>query len=148
MGVFGGNAAGVACMTVMVEVDGLSKSFGGFRAVDGISLAVRKGEVLGFLGPNGAGKTTTMRMIAGYLSPTSGTARVCGADVVEDPIGVKRNIGYMPEGSPSYDDMTVAGFLEFIAAIRGKREPNSSVAQVLACYEVLHKLELQLTSAG
>ena len=122
-------------MTVMVEVDGLSKSFGDFRAVDNISLTVRKGEVLGFLGPNGAGKTTTMRMIAGYLSPTSGTARVCGADVVTDPIGVKRNLGYMPEGSPSYDDMTVAGFLEFIAAIRGVS--GSSADRVAAVIERL-----------
>lgn len=106
-------------MTVMVEIDQLSKSFGDFRAVNGISLTVSKGEVLGFLGPNGAGKTTTMRMVAGYLTPTSGTARVCGRDVVDDPTEAKRVIGYLPEGSPSYDDMTVKGFLKFIAEIRG-----------------------------
>jgi len=106
-------------MTVMVEIDQLSKSFGDFQAVNGISLRVSKGEVLGFLGPNGAGKTTTMRMVAGYLTPTSGSARVCGQDVVEDPTAAKRVIGYLPEGSPSYDDMTVRGFLRFIAEIRG-----------------------------
>lgn len=106
-------------MTTMVEIDNLSKTFGGLRAVDGISLSVSKGEVLGFLGPNGAGKTTTMRMVAGFLAPSGGTARVCGRDVVDDPTGVKSVIGYLPEGSPSYDDMTVAGFLRFIAAIRG-----------------------------
>jgi ABC-2 type transport system ATP-binding protein len=106
-------------MAVMVEVDRLSKSFGDFRAVEDVSLTVSRGEVLGFLGPNGAGKTTTMRMIAGYLSPSAGTARVCGHDVVADPLGVKRSLGYMPEGSPSYDDMTVSAFLVFIAAIRG-----------------------------
>jgi ABC-2 type transport system ATP-binding protein len=106
-------------MTVMVEIDQLSKSFGSFRAVDGISLTVSKGEVLGFLGPNGAGKTTTMRMIAGFLTPSAGTARVCGRDVGDDPTGVKSIIGYLPEGSPSYDDMTVGGFLKFIAEIRG-----------------------------
>ncbi len=106
-------------MSVMVEVDRLSKSFGDFCAVNEVSLSVRKGEVLGFLGPNGAGKTTTMRMISGFLSPTSGTARVCDNDVVTDPIAVKRSIGYMPEGSPSYDDMTVASFLTFIASVRG-----------------------------
>jgi len=103
----------------MVEIDHLSRSFGDFRAVDDISLTVRKGEVLGFLGPNGAGKTTTMRMIAGFLAPSSGTARVCGHDVVTAPRDVKSVIGYMPEGSPSYDDMSVTAFLRFIAEIRG-----------------------------
>lgn len=104
---------------VMVELDRLSKSFGDFCAVDGISLTVSKGEVLGFLGPNGAGKTTTMRMISGFLTPTAGTARVCGHDVISDPTAVKSVIGYMPEGSPSYDDMSVLGFLKFIGEIRG-----------------------------
>ena len=106
-------------MSGLVEVENLSKSFGAFRAVDGVTLTVGKGEVLGFLGPNGAGKTTTMRMIAGFLTPSSGTARICGHDVTEDPIAVKRCLGYMPEGSPSYDDMTVAAFLGFIAEVRG-----------------------------
>jgi ABC-2 type transport system ATP-binding protein len=121
-------------MTVMVEIDQLSKAFGAFRAVDNISLSVSKGEVLGFLGPNGAGKTTTMRMVAGFLAPSAGTARICGRDVVEDPTGVKSVIGYLPEGSPSYDDMTVAGFLKFIAAIRGYdgAERNARVDNVVA----------------
>src|SRR3954467_11585876 len=108
-------------MSVMVEVDHLSKSFGDLRAVDDISLTVSKGEVLGFLGPNGAGKTTTMRMVAGFLQPSAGTARVCGHDVVTAPTAVKAAIGYMPEGSPSYDDMSVGAFLKFIAEIRGFR---------------------------
>lgn len=121
-------------MTVMVEIDQLSKSFGSFRAVDGISLTVSKGEVLGFLGPNGAGKTTTMRMVAGFLTPSGGTACVCGRDVVQDPTGVKSVIGYLPEGSPSYDDMTVSGFLRFIAEIRGYDGPerNARVENVVA----------------
>jgi len=75
--------------------------------------------VLGFLGPNGAGKTTTMRMIAGFLAPSTGTAIVCGADVGTDPVAVKRRLGYLPEGAPLYVDMTTAGFLEFVASIRG-----------------------------
>ncbi len=103
----------------MVEIDHLSKSFGDFRAVDDISLTVSKGEVLGFLGPNGAGKTTTMRMVCGFLTPTSGTARVCGHDVVTQSRATKQVIGYLPEGSPSYDDMSVRNFLRFIAEIRG-----------------------------
>ena len=103
----------------MVEIDHLSKFFGDFRAVDDISLTVSKGEVLGFLGPNGAGKTTTMRMVCGFLTPTSGTARVCGHDVVNNPRATKQVIGYLPEGSPSYDDMSVRNFLRFIAEIRG-----------------------------
>ena len=119
-------------MTVMVEFDHLSKSFGDFCAVDDINLTVAKGEVLGFLGPNGAGKTTTMRMISGFLTPTAGTARICGHDVVSAPTAVKRLIGYMPEGSPSYDDMTVSAFLKFIAEIRGfsGAERDARVARV------------------
>lgn len=118
----------------MVEIDHLSKSFGSFQAVEDLSLSVKKGEVLGFLGPNGAGKTTTMRMIAGFLMPTAGTARVCGHNVVTAPTAVKSVIGYMPEGSPSYDDMTVGAFLKFIAEIRGfsGAERNDRVAKVAA----------------
>lgn len=106
-------------MESMVELDRLSKHFGSFVAVNGISLSVARGEVLGFLGPNGAGKSTTMRMVAGFLTPTSGTAKVCGHDVAVDPVAVKANIGYMAEGSPSYEDMTVRAFLTFIAEVRG-----------------------------
>lgn len=106
-------------MESMVELDRLSKHFGSFVAVNGISLSVRRGEVLGFLGPNGAGKSTTMRMVAGFLTPTSGTAKVCGHEVAADPVSVKASIGYMAEGSPSYEDMTVRSFLNFISEIRG-----------------------------
>jgi len=106
-------------MECMVELDQLSKHFGSFVAVDGISLSVGKGEVLGFLGPNGAGKSTTMRMVAGFLAPTDGTAKVCGHDVSVDPVAVKSVLGYMAEGSPSYEDMTVRAFLAFIGEARG-----------------------------
>jgi ABC-2 type transport system ATP-binding protein len=103
----------------MIVLDCLTKKFGALTAVDGITLAVEKGEVLGFLGPNGAGKTTTMRMIAGYLEPSDGAARVCGFDLARDPIEAKRRIGYLPEGAPLYGDMTCRGFLAFVADVRG-----------------------------
>ena len=109
-------------METMVELDHLSKQFGPFIAVDDISLSVKKGEVLGFLGPNGAGKSTTMRIVAGFLTPTSGSVKVCGHDVESAAVSVKSAIGYMAEGSPSYEDMTVRAFLNFIAEIRGLNE--------------------------
>ena len=106
-------------MAVEVEIKRLCKSFGALRAVDDVSFTVRQGEVLGFLGPNGAGKSTTMKMVTGFLAPTSGTAVVCGHDVVADPLAVKRRIGYLPEGAPSYGEMSPRGFLEFVAGVRG-----------------------------
>ena len=107
-------------MTLLVEADRLSKSFGPIRAVDDISLRVLKGEVLGFLGPNGAGKSTTMKMLTGFLEPDSRhRARGCGHDVVEQPEGRKALLGYLPEGAPAYGDMTPGRFLDFIAEIRG-----------------------------
>jgi ABC-2 type transport system ATP-binding protein len=108
-------------MAAMIEAEGLEKRFGPVVAVDDVSLAVARGEVLGFLGPNGAGKSTTMKMIAGYLTPTRGTARLCGHDVLDDPIAVKRRLGYLPEGAPTYPDMTVTAFLDWVAAVRGFR---------------------------
>jgi len=105
-------------MDEMIAVRHLSKRFGPITAVDDVSFAVARGEVLGFLGPNGAGKSTTMKMITGFLAPSSGTAVVCGADITEAPIAAKRHIGYLPEGAPAYPDMTPAGFLDFIARIR------------------------------
>ena len=106
-------------MTTLIEAEALRKTFGAITAVDEISLTVAKGEVLGFLGPNGAGKSTTMKMISGFLEPDSGTARIAGIDVIADPVGAKRNLGYLPEGAPAYADMTPRTFLGFIAEIRG-----------------------------
>jgi len=103
----------------MIEVKSLCKNFGAIRAVKGISFKADRGEVLGFLGPNGAGKTTTMRMITGFLPPTSGSATVCGFDVADDPVSVKSQIGYLPENAPVYDSMLVESFLTFAAEIRG-----------------------------
>jgi ABC-2 type transport system ATP-binding protein len=103
----------------MIKIDNLVKSFGAKRAVDGISFTVERGEVLGFLGPNGAGKSTTMRMITGFMPPTAGRVTVGGYDVVESPLEAKRLIGYLPENAASYPDMTVQGFLNFAAELRG-----------------------------
>ncbi|MBI4661972.1 MAG: ATP-binding cassette domain-containing protein [Verrucomicrobia bacterium] len=103
----------------MINVQNLSKSFGPKLAVNNVSFSVERGEVLGFLGPNGAGKSTTMRMITGFIPPTSGRVIVGGHDIVEDPIPAKRLFGYLPENAPAYTDMTVYGFLNFAAELRG-----------------------------
>lgn len=103
----------------MINLEHVTRKFGSFVAVDDLSLSVPKGQVLGFLGPNGAGKTTTMRMISGFLTPSSGTISVCGYDLMENPIEAKCRIGYMPEGAPSYTDMTTVSFLSFVAEARG-----------------------------
>jgi len=120
-------------MAQMIEIDGLTKWFGPVLAVDHVSFTVGRGEVLGFLGPNGAGKSTTMKMAAGFLSPTSGTARVAGFDILEQPIEVKKRLGYLPEGAPTYPDMTVAAFLDFVASVRGYggTERRSRIARAM-----------------
>ena len=105
----------------MINVEDLTKTFGTKRAVDGISFSVKRGEVLGFLGPNGAGKSTTMRMITGFFPPSSGKINVGGFDMTDNPIPAKKLIGYLPENAPAYTDMTVFGFLNFTAEIRGLR---------------------------
>ena len=108
-------------MTALIEIDRLTKRFGSFTAVDDVSFSVARGEVVGFLGPNGAGKSTTMRMLAGFMAPSAGTARICGADVVDEPVKAKRALGFLPEGAPTYPEMSVAGFLGFAGRIRGFR---------------------------
>lgn len=102
----------------MISVKELRRSFGPIVAVDGISFDVEKGQVLGLLGPNGAGKTTAMRMLACFLKPDSGTATVCGHDILRNSIEVRRSIGYLAENSPAYNEMTVGGFLEFVCDVR------------------------------
>ena len=99
----------------------LSKRYGNIVAVDQLSFEVGPGEVLGFLGPNGAGKSTTMKMLTGFLTPTAGTAVINGHDIITDSLAARRTIGYLPEGAPSYGEMTVRNFLEFIARVRGFR---------------------------
>jgi len=103
----------------MIQTNGLSKHYGQLIAVDDLSFQVEPGEVLGFLGPNGAGKSTTMKMLAGFVSPTAGSAQICGYDVETRSLQARRCLGYLPEGAPSYPEMTPAGFLAFVADVRG-----------------------------
>ncbi len=128
----------------MLEVTDLHKTFGRIQAVKGVSFKADKGEVLGFLGPNGAGKTTSMRMITGFLPPTSGTAVVCGHDVSKEPVEAKRQIGYLPENAPAYDSMTVSSFLQFTGRIRGlsgsgMKDALESVIQQCRLEKVAHQ---------
>jgi len=102
----------------MIEVKELRRSFGPVIAVDGISFSVEKGQVLGLLGPNGAGKSTAMRMLACFLRPDSGTATICGYDILQSPIEVRKSIGYLAENVPAYNEMTVGSFLDFICDVR------------------------------
>jgi ABC-2 type transport system ATP-binding protein len=112
----------------MIRIENLVKTFGSKRAVDGVSFSVERGEVLGFLGPNGAGKSTTMRMVTGFMPPTSGRVTIGGHDVAESPLEAKRLIGYLPENAASYPDMTVKGFLEFAAELRGMKGAKKKAA--------------------
>jgi ABC-2 type transport system ATP-binding protein len=128
----------------MIKVENLAKLFGTKRAVDGVSFSVERGEVLGFLGPNGAGKSTTMRMITGFLPPTEGRVTVGGFDMAVNPIPAKRLIGYLPENAPAYTDMTVQGFLNFTAEIRGmrgeaKKKAVSRAVEMCFLESVLHQ---------
>jgi ABC-2 type transport system ATP-binding protein len=114
----------------MIRVENLTKAFGPKLAVNGVSFSVERGEVLGFLGPNGAGKSTSMRMITGFIPPTAGKITVGGHDMVENPIPAKSLIGYLPENAPAYSDMTVWGFLNFCAELRGlKGTPRKAAVE-------------------
>ncbi len=126
----------------MIETTNLSKHYGDLLAVDKVSFKVEPGQVLGFLGPNGAGKSTTMKMLAGFLTPTSGSARIAGFDLAEHELEAKRAVGYLPEGAPSYGEMSVIQFLEFIADVRGligdhRRNRMHDVIERLSLSDVL-----------
>ena len=128
----------------MIKVHNLAKVFGTKRAVDDISFSVERGEVLGFLGPNGAGKSTSMRMITGFIPPSAGTVTVGGFDIIQNPIEARRLIGYLPENAPAYSDMTVHGFLNFCAEIRGlkgdaRKKAVSRVVEMCFLEAVLHQ---------
>jgi ABC-2 type transport system ATP-binding protein len=129
----------------MIEVEHLVKSYRELKAVNDVSFQVQSGEILGFLGPNGAGKTTTMRILTGVLPPTSGKAKVCGFDVFEHPIEVKKRIGYLPENPPVYTDMTARAYLRFVASIKGvpRKTRESEVERVAtktSCTQFLHRV--------
>jgi len=135
---------------VMIRVDNLTKDYGSFRAVDGVSFDVHKGEVLGFLGPNGAGKSTTMKMLTCFIAPTGGTATVAGKDVFEQSLAVRQNIGYLPEDTPLYRDMTVSEYLHYAGEVRGmsyaqRRERIKSIGARCGLEGVAGKLVSELS---
>ncbi len=124
----------------MIEVEKLTKFYGPFKAVDDLNFSIKKGEIVGLLGPNGAGKSTTMRMVTGFLSPTSGTVTIDGEDIAANPKAVKRKIGYLPESAPLYADMIVEDYLKYVAAVQGAAD-RAAVDTALTCglAEVMHK---------
>jgi len=126
----------------MIEINQLSKQFAQHKVVDDLSFSVRPGEVLGFLGPNGAGKSTTMKMLTGFLPPSSGSVRIFGFDIQNQTLKAQRQIGYLPEGAPCYGDMRVGSFLSFIASIRGFRgaEKKRRIRQAAAQLELFDVL--------
>lgn len=127
-----------------IAVEGLCKNFSGLVAVDDLSFKVTEGEILGFLGPNGAGKSTTMKMLTGFLEPDAGHISICGHDIIREPVAAKKIIGYLPEGAPTYSEMTVQDFLYFITAVRclNKSQARSgfeSVVEKLKLEQVLNQ---------
>ena len=125
----------------MIEVEQVSRTFGTFKAVDSISFSIKTGEIVGLLGPNGAGKTTTMRMITGFLDMDSGSIKIDGKDIRENPKEKKRKIGYMPESAPLYGEMIVADYLEYVAQMQGvnPKEKVPQLASVCGLTDVMHK---------
>lgn len=134
----------------MIEVTNLTKRYGNHPALNGISFKARKGEILGLLGPNGAGKTTTMRILTGYMPPTSGSATIAGFDIVDDSLEVRQRVGYMPERIPLYPDMTVEGYLMFWARLRETRKARIRVREVLERVQLTerHKSLIRSLSKG
>jgi ABC-2 type transport system ATP-binding protein len=127
----------------MIEVSGLTKRYRDRVAVDNLTFSVKEGEILGFLGPNGAGKSTTMKMLTGFLPATSGTAKIAGFDVFEQPLETKRRIGYLPETPPLYPEMSVKGYLAFVARLKGipSNKINSEIDRVTAATGITPELK-------
>ncbi|WP_207538404.1 ABC transporter ATP-binding protein [Sabulicella rubraurantiaca] len=135
-------------MNALIEIEGLSRRFGAFTAVDGVSFSVERGEVVGFLGPNGAGKSTTMRMLAGFLPPSAGTARIAGHDVQTDGVAARRKLGFLPEGAPTYPEMTVEAFLRFCARVRGCNLATVPAAMAITQLEEVRLQPIETLSKG
>ena len=126
----------------MIRVSGLEKTFGEKTIINNLSFSLVAGEILGFLGPNGAGKSTTMKILTGFLKPSAGSVSILGHDVLTDPVAAQKQMGYLPEGAPAYEEMTVLAFLEFIAEIRGftgqqRRDRITDVVRKMSLQEVL-----------
>lgn len=136
----------------MIKIKGLRKCFGPIVAVDGVSFEVEKGQILGFLGPNGAGKSTVMRMLACFLRPDGGTAEVCGFDILKNPIQVRRNVGYLAENVPAYDEMAVGSFLNFICdarSLEGRKRKDALDKAVATCHiESVYHQSIETLSKG
>lgn len=132
----------------MIKVEGLTKYYGNFTAIDDLSFEIEAGEVVGFLGPNGAGKTTTMRILTGYMPPDEGTASIAGFDVMEQPIDAKQHVGYLPEAVPLYKEMTVWQYVDFMASLHGMRGPSriDRVDGVLEMVDMMDRADSMISS--
>ena len=135
-------------MTPTLQVNGLTKNFGRLAAVKNITFSAEKGEVIALLGPNGAGKSTLMNMITGYLAPSSGTVKVLGTDIAADPMAAKTNIGFLPEGSPLYPDLSVRAFLRYMAELRKVPAARIDEVAVIANIEPVLSQRVETLSKG
>jgi ABC-2 type transport system ATP-binding protein len=135
-------------MAPLIETVELTKRYGSLVAVNAVSFTVERGEVLGFLGPNGAGKSTTMRMLAGFVTPDSGHAALCGHDVQQQGLAARRSLGFLPEGAPTYPDMSVGGFLRFVARVRGLGAPAVAHAMSLTQLGTVRRQRIDTLSKG
>jgi len=130
----------------MIEVEGLTKYYGSFKAVDEVSFHVERGEVVGFLGPNGAGKTTTMRILTGYLPPSAGQASIAGDDIFEKPLRVRQRLGYMPETVPLYEEMTVWNYVSYMAELHHVRDRDDHVGEALDLVDMIDRADSLISS--
>jgi ABC-2 type transport system ATP-binding protein len=132
----------------MIQVEGLTKYYGDFKAIDTLSFHIEAGEIVGFLGPNGAGKTTTMRILTGYMPPNEGTASIAGFDVLDQPLEARQRVGYLPETVPLYKEMTVWQYVDYMASLRGMRNPKRSdrVDEVLDMVDMLDRADSMIAS--